>query len=41
VLTTYPGLNHTDLVMALSKPFRGKAPVLNDSIAFADAALVR
>lgn len=30
----YEGLSHEDVVMALSKPFRGKAPVLNDSAAF-------
>lgn len=33
----YPGLSHEDVVMALSKPFRGKAPVLADSVAFLDA----
>lgn len=26
----YPGLGHVDLVLALSRPFRGKAPVLAD-----------
>ncbi|MEG8045406.1 alpha/beta hydrolase [Sphingomonas aerolata] len=30
----YPGLSHEDVAMALSKPFRGKAPVLADSVAF-------
>ncbi len=30
----YPGLGHEDIVMALSLPFRGKAPVLDDSAAF-------
>jgi acetyl esterase/lipase len=30
----YPGLNHEDLVMALSKPFRGKGTVLVDSSMF-------
>lgn len=30
----YAGLSHENVVMALSKPFRGKAPVLADSIAF-------
>jgi acetyl esterase/lipase len=30
----YPGLNHEDLVMALSKPFRGKGAVLDDSSGF-------
>ncbi|OYY91479.1 MAG: alpha/beta hydrolase [Sphingomonas sp. 28-66-16] len=35
----YAGLNHEDVAMALSKPFRGKAPVLADSIAFLRKAL--
>lgn len=35
----YPGLSHEDVAMALSKPFRGKAPVLADSVAFLDQAL--
>lgn len=30
----YPGLSHEGIAMALSRPFRGKAPVLTDSIAF-------
>ncbi len=30
----YPGLSHEDVAMALSKPFRGKAPALADSVAF-------
>ena len=30
----YPGLGHEDVVMALSLPFRRKAPVLDDSSAF-------
>ena len=30
----YPGLSHENVVMALSVPFRGKAPVLGDSLAF-------
>ncbi len=30
----YPGLGHEDVAMALSLPFRGKAPVLDDSSAF-------
>jgi acetyl esterase/lipase len=30
----YPGLSHEDVAMALSKPFRSKAPVLADSVAF-------
>jgi acetyl esterase/lipase len=34
VLKQYPGLDHNDLIMAISKPFRGKAPVLEDTLAF-------
>lgn len=30
----YPGLSHENVAMALSVPFRGKAPVLADSVAF-------
>lgn len=30
----YPGLTHEDVVMALSKPFRSKAPVLDDAVHF-------
>lgn len=30
----YPGLTHEEVVMALSKPFRDKASVLDDSVAF-------
>lgn len=33
-MTNYPGLTHEEVVMALSKPFRGKAPVLADTLAF-------
>ena len=33
----YSGLNHEDVVMALSKPFRAKAPVLDDAVAFLKA----
>lgn len=32
----YPGLSHEDVVMALSKPFRGKGPVLDHAAAFLD-----
>lgn len=35
----YPGLSHEDVMMAVSKPFRGKATVLDDSVAFLDRAL--
>jgi hypothetical protein len=37
VLREYSGLSHNDLIMAISKPFRGKAPVLDESIAFIGA----
>jgi acetyl esterase/lipase len=30
----YAGLNHADTVLALSRPFRGKAPVLSEMTAF-------
>ena len=33
-MINYQGLDHEDVVMALSKPFRGKAPVLKESSAF-------
>jgi acetyl esterase/lipase len=35
----YPGLSHENVVMALSKPFHAKAPVLADSVAFLNAHL--
>ncbi len=35
----YPGLTHEHVAMALSKPFRGKAPVLGDSVGFLGAQL--
>jgi len=38
-LRIHPGLDHEDVVMALSKPFRGKGPVLAESVAFLDTAL--
>ena len=38
-LKQYPGLDHNDLIMAISKPFRGKAPVLEDTLAFFAASL--
>ena len=31
---TYPDLDHTGAVLALSRPFRGRAPVLRDVLAF-------
>ena len=33
-LKLYPGASHTDLAVALSRPFRRKAPVLRDSVQF-------
>jgi acetyl esterase/lipase len=39
IFKAYEGLSHEDVVMALSKPFRGKAPVLADSVAFLKAKL--
>lgn len=35
----YPGLDHEDVVMALSRPFRTKAPVLDDLVAFLETHL--
>jgi len=35
----YEGLSHENVVMALSKPFRGKAPVLDRSVRFLDRAM--
>ena len=34
VFKAYPGLNHEDMIMAVSKVFRGKGPVLDDSSMF-------
>lgn len=34
ILRQYAGLTHDDLIMALSRPFRAKAPILDDSIDF-------
>ncbi|WP_426168769.1 alpha/beta hydrolase [Sandarakinorhabdus sp. DWP1-3-1] len=36
---TYPGIGHIGIILALSKPFRGKAPALADSAAFFRARL--
>ncbi len=33
-LRQYQGLDHNDLIMAVSKPFRSKAPLLEESLAF-------
>lgn len=32
--TDYPGIDHADIIMALARPFRGKAPVLDDLTGF-------
>jgi acetyl esterase/lipase len=32
---TYPNVDHVGIMLALSRPFRGRAPVLNDVTAFA------
>lgn len=37
----YPGLSHENVAMALSMPFRGKAPVLADTVAFLRAELAK
>ncbi|CAN5435274.1 alpha/beta hydrolase [soil metagenome] len=36
-LREYPGKSHNDLVMGLSKPFRGNAPTLQESVDFLKA----
>ena len=33
---TYPGVNHVDIMLALSRPLRGCAPTLSDVVAFAE-----
>lgn len=33
-LKIYPKVDHADIIMAIARPFRSKAPVLSDSIAF-------
>jgi acetyl esterase/lipase len=32
--TTYPGISHVGILLAISKPFRGDAPVLSDVVDF-------
>lgn len=41
ILREYPGLSHNDVLMALAKPFRGRATVLDESIAFFERSLKR
>lgn len=38
-IRNYPGLSHEEVVMAMSKPFRGKGRTLPDSVAFLHTAL--
>ena len=33
---TYPGVNHVDIMLALSRPLRGRAPTLDDVAAFVE-----
>lgn len=37
-LRSYPGIGHVGLLLALARPFRGRAPVLQDVAAFVRAA---
>jgi acetyl esterase/lipase len=37
----YPGLGHVGVLLAFSRPFRWRAPVLADSVAFIDGVLRR
>lgn len=34
VMKEYPGFSHNDMIMAVSKPFRGKGSVLDDTVRF-------
>ncbi|HEX8302737.1 alpha/beta hydrolase [Sphingomonas sp.] len=38
-IKNYPGLTHEEVVMALSRPFRGKGPTLADSVKFLNGTL--
>lgn len=33
-LREYPGMDHSDIIMAIARPFRNKGPVLDDAAAF-------
>ena len=33
-MITYPGIDHIDILIALSRPLRGRAPVLEDARRF-------
>ena len=39
-LREYDGLSHNDIIMAVSEPFRGRGPIVDDSIAFLRAQSV-
>jgi acetyl esterase/lipase len=41
VLRLYPGHSHNDLIMGISRPLRGRAPVLDETVAFFAKALDR
>ena len=36
---SYPGIGHIGIILAMSKPFRGKAPVVADMTKFLHATL--
>jgi hypothetical protein len=36
VVKRYPGIGHIGILTAIARPFRGKAPVVDDVAAFAD-----
>ncbi len=38
---TYPGVNHIDIMLALSRPLRGRAPTLADIVDFAERVSAR
>lgn len=40
-MENYAGLSHEEVVMALSKPFRGKAPVLDRSVTFLERTMAQ
>lgn len=40
-MENYEGLSHEEVVMALSKPFRGKAPVLDRSVTFLERTMAQ
>jgi len=40
-MVTYPGVDHIDILIALSRPLRSRAPVLTDASAFIDRVTIR